>query len=213
MKINLEILDAAYIYAKDEIAELYTKELVPKMAIRRRLTRASKIAVYLASKIGYENQRIVYGSSFGELHATENILNSLQSKEPISPTQFQNSVYNIPVSYLSMLSNNTNEIITISSGDKTSQDLLKAGAVKAMDGDEIILMVIESLNIKAIGDVNNCVDQLECGVALRVKVSDEFKTIEFDKTNDLKLPNSTVVLFNIAKQFDKTNKNIIEVEF
>lgn len=210
MKINLEIVDAAYIYAKEEIDELNTKELVPKMATRRRLTRASKIAVYLASKIAYNNERIVYGSSFGELYATENILETIAKQEAISPTQFQNSVYNIPVSYLSMLSNNKNEIMTISSGDKTSKDILKAGAIKSMDGDEIILMVIESLNINAIEDLNSCVDHLECGVALKVKLTTQQKNLEFDSLNELKLPSSTVEMFNIAKKCSET-KNIIEV--
>lgn len=211
MKINLEILDAAYIYGQKEIEDLQTKELVPKMATRRRLTRASKIAVYLASKINYQDERIVYGSSFGELYATENILETIAKKEPISPTQFQNSVYNIPVSYLSMLSNNQSEIITISSGDDTSKGVLKAGAIKAMDGDEIILMAIESLNIKAIEDVNKCVDHLECGVVLKVRLSDKPSTLKYDNTNDLALPSSVVMMFNIAKNIGNTN-NIIEVD-
>ena len=50
MKINLEILNAEYIYSPIQIDELNTKDLVPKMITRRRLTRASKIAIYLANK-------------------------------------------------------------------------------------------------------------------------------------------------------------------
>jgi len=211
MKINLEVLDASFIYAKDSIENLNTKELVPKMVTRRRLTRASKIAVYLSSKIDYTNQRIVFGSSFGELLCTENILNSINNQEQISPTQFQNSVYNIPVAYLSILSNNTNEIMTISSDDKTSMDVLKAGAIKALDGDEIILMVIEALNIKAIKEVNACIDYLEAGVILKVKLSNKDKTIDIKNTNQLKLPNSLIQMFNIAKDFDKNKQNIIEI--
>ena len=38
LKINLEILDSAYIYAPKVIDDLHTKELVPKMLLRRRLT-------------------------------------------------------------------------------------------------------------------------------------------------------------------------------
>jgi len=211
MKINLEVLDASFIYAKDSIEDLNTKELVPKMVTRRRLTRASKIAVYLSSKIDYTKQRIVFGSSFGELLCTENILNSINNQEQISPTQFQNSVYNIPVAYLSILSNNTNEIMTISSDDKTSMDVLKAGAIKAMDGDEIVLMVIEALNIKAIKEVNDCIDYLEAGVILKVKLSNKDKTINIKNINELKLPNSLIQMFNIAKGFDKNKQNIIEI--
>ena len=170
MKINLEILESAYIYAPREIDELYTKELVPKMITRRRLTRAAKIAIFLADKVSFEHGRIVYGSSFGELGPTANILNSINTKEPISPTHFQNSVYNTAVSYLSMLNNNKNEIMTISSGDKTSLNILKLGAIKALDGDTLLLLATETLNIDRIEEVNSCIDFLECGVALIVKV-------------------------------------------
>lgn len=211
MKINLEILDAAFIYGETEIEELNTKALVPKMAIRRRLTRAAKIAMYLTSQIDYNNERIVYGSSYGELQATENILNTINEKEQISPTQFQNSVYNIPVAYLSMLSNNTSEIMTISSDDKTSEDVLKAGAVKAIDGDELILMVIEAMNIKCIEDVNDCIDYLEAGVILKVKLTKNEKTIELSDSNELNLPNSITKLYNLAKDFNKEQQSIIEI--
>lgn len=212
MKINLEILDACFVCGEKEIEELHTKELVPKMVFRRRLTRASKIAIYLASKIKYENQRVVFGSSFGELHATANILDSINQKVPISPTHFQNSVYNTPVSYLSILSNNQNEIMTISSGDDTSKAVLKSGAIKAFDGDDLILMVVESLNIPKIDQVNNCIDYLECGVALRVKETQKEATLNVDSSNDLKLPRSCVELVNIAKVFDREKENIVEVQ-
>jgi hypothetical protein len=212
MKINLEILEASYIYGKDSIEDLNTKALVPKMATRRRLTRASKIAIYLASKVTYDNERIVFGSSYGELPSTENILNSINKKDQISPTQFQNSVYNIPVAYLSIISNNTNEIMTISSDDKTSLDILKAGAIKALDGDEIILMVVEALNIEATKEVNNCIDYLECGIILKVKLSENEANLQVTENNNLRLPNSTVHLYNLANSFDKYKKNIVEVK-
>lgn len=211
MKINLEIVEAACVYAKESIEDLNTKALVPKMVIRRRLSRASKIALYLSSKVSYTDERIVFGSSYGELPSTENILNSISKKEPISPTQFQNSVYNIPVSYLSMLSNNTNEIMTISSGDKTALNTLKMGAVKALDGDEILLMVVEALNVDAVKQVNKCIDYLECGVALKVRVCTQIPTLQIKNNNTLKLPPSIVALFNLAKDFDKSKKNIVEV--
>lgn len=211
MKINLKILNASYIFHQKSIKELDTKKLVPKMTTRRRLTKASKIAIYLASKIDYKNERIVYGSSYGELLATENILLSIEQKEHISPTQFQNSVYNIPVSYLSMLSNNTNEIVTISSDDKTSLNVLKAGAIKALDGDEIVLMVIETLNINGAKEINNCIDYLECGVALKVKASNEKANLKISDMNSLRLPPSTALLYNIAKEFRST-ANIVSVK-
>jgi hypothetical protein len=211
MNINLEILDASFIYDKNDIKELNTKELVPKMVTRRRLTKSAKIAIYLDSQIKVDKQRIIFGSSYGELKSTQSILSSINSKEQISPTVFQNSVYNTAVSYLSMLKGNTSEIMTISSGDITSLNILKAGAIKALDGDEIVLIVTEVLNIDHIEDMNKCIDYLEVGVALKVKVTKEEKTISVDSTNNQKYPLSVIHMLNIAKSFDKAKQNIVEI--
>jgi len=212
MTINLEILDSAYVYAPKEIEELNTKELVPKMMVRRRLTRAAKIAIYLADKVSFSNGRIIYGSSFGELSATANILNSINSKEPISPTQFQNSVYNTAVSYLSMLNENTNEIMTISSGDNTSLNILKSGAIKSLDGDTLLLLATETLNIEKIEEVNSCIDFLECGVVLKVRITEEEATIDLNNINNgVKTPKSLDHMLNIAKSMHMDKQNIIEV--
>ena len=210
-KLNLEILDWSFVYDKNQIEELNTKELVPKMVTRRRLTRAAKIAIYLASQVNYSNERIIFGSSFGELLATDTILNSISDKEPISPTHFQNSVYNTAISYLSILSGNDNEIMTISSGDDTSKNIFKSGAIKAIDEDELLLMGIETLNIPSISEVNKCIDYLECGVAVRVKITDEKANLQLDATNNLKIPNSLLELYNVAKSCENGRKNIVEV--
>lgn len=212
MRINLEILESAYVYAPKEIEALNTKELVPKMVTRRRLTRAAKIAIYLADKVSFLNGRIIYGSSFGELSATANILNSINSKESISPTHFQNSVYNTAVSYLSMLNENENEIMTVSSGDYTSLNILKSGAIKALDGDNILLLATETLNIDKIEEVNSCIDFLECGVALKVRFTEEEATINYNNINNTdKTPESLNHMLNIAKNIHNNKSNIIEV--
>jgi hypothetical protein len=212
MKINLEIVESAFIFAPEEIADLNTKALVPKMLFRRRLTRAAKIAIYLADRVNFERGRIVYGSSFGELLSTANILDSIEKKEPISPTAFQNSVYNTAVSYLSILTSNHEEIMTISSGDNTSLDILKVGAVKAMDGDTLLLIATETLHIDRIEEVNHCIDYLECGVALKVKVSKEAATINLAAhTNDENFPRSLLHMIHITKACSDNQPNIVEI--
>lgn len=212
LKINLEILESAYIFAPEEIDDLQTKALVPKMLLRRRLTRAAKIAIYLADKVSFEGGRIVYGSSFGELPATAIILNSIKAQEPISPTHFQNSVYNTAVSYLSMLTANKNEILTLSSGDNTSLNVLKAGTIKAMDSDTLLLIATETLNIDHIHEVNKCIDFLECGVALKVKISKEEPTIDLTTiSNDERFPPSLTHMIHVAKSFRDDQPNILEL--
>ncbi len=211
MKINLEILNASYLIDEKEIQTNKIKELVPKMVFRRRLTKASKIFIELMNNVEFSKGRIMYASAFGELNATANILNSILNKQLVSPTDFQNSVYNTPVSYASILHENSSELLTVSSGDNTSQKLLKLGAIKALDGDEILLVAIETLNIENIEEVNNCIDFLECGVALKVKYTQEEANMNLEMCSE-KISNSLKELYYIAKYFNKNSKNIISVE-
>ena len=212
MKINLEILSATYLFASEEVDDLRTKELVPKMVFRRRLTRAAKLVVEAVDKVNFENGRIIYGSAFGELKASANILSAILNEEMISPTDFQNSVYNTAVSYLSILKNNKNEILTISSGDKTAEKILKVGAIKALDGDEILLLASETMNIKNIEQINKCIDTLENVVALKVRVSKEKATINILNQNNSKYPESISQMIEIAKDYDENKQNIIEIQ-
>jgi len=212
MKIKLEILSASSICAKQEIEDLHTKILVPKMVTRRRLTRAAKMAIYLADHVSFTQGKIIYGSSFGELPATANILHAIQKEEGISPTHFQNSVYNTAVSYLSMLHENKEEILTVSSGDNTSEKVLKAGAIKALEGGTFLLLVTETLNIDAIDEVNTCHAHLESGAALKVRLSTETPTIDIKTLPvDKHLPASVQLLYALASTIKTTQKNIIEV--
>ena len=211
MTINLEIISAAYLTANEAVEDLNTKALVPKMVLRRRLTRASKLAVELIDKTGFENGRIMYGSAYGELPATANILQAILEKSGISPTDFQNSVYNTPVSYASILSGNKSEILTVSSGDNTSNRLLKISAIKALDGDEILILGTETMNIEGIEAVNHCIDFLETAVALRVKVTQEEANINLQEL-DGNYPESMKLLLQIAQSLNSDQKTVIEVK-
>lgn len=211
MKINLEIIDAAFLCDAEQIDNLKTKELVPKMVFRRRLTRASKLLIELMSTVGFKEGRIIYGTGYGELLSTSNILKAISDNSGVSPTDFQNSVYNTAVSYASILSKNTSEMLTVSSGDETSLKVLKVGAIKALDLDEILLVVTETFNIDNIDEVNSCKNLLESAVALRVKVTKKEANLFYEEGNlDVNVPKSISHMFKIAKEFTP-NKNIIEV--
>lgn len=212
MKINLEILSASYLFGEKEVEDLNTKELVPAMILRRRLTRASKLIIELMANVDFKEGRIIYGTSFGELLATSNILNAILKNDILSPTDFQNSVYNTAVSYASILFKNTSEILTISSGEETSLKVLKVGAIKALDEDEILLVCCETLNINNIEEVNHCIDFLESAVALKVKISKEKATINFENMQNNSYPKAIEHILHIAKNFKNDTKNIIEVE-
>lgn len=212
MQINLEILSSAYLLGEQNIDTLHIKELVPQMMVRRRLTKAARIAVELHSMVEYFNGgRIICGSAFGELETTANILNAIKDKQPLSPTDFQNSVYNTAVSYLSILYHNQNEILTISSGDKTSLNILKAGALKALDGDTLLLFCFETLDIPHIEQVNRCIRYLESGVALVVKRTNAPVTLKLEKSQLVGIPNSISEMLHIAQQAKTLEHTIVEI--
>lgn len=213
MKIHLEILSSAYLLGETSIELPRIKELVPQMMVRRRLTKASKICVELLNRVEhFEGGRILCGSAFGELETTANILNAMKDEQPISPTDFQNSVYNIAVSYLSILYHNHNEILTLSSGDKTSLTVLKAGALKALDGDTLLLLCFETLNIPNIEQVNHCIRYLESGVALVVRVTEAKATLSLQKSELKGIPQSISEMLYIAQNAPKLAPVIVEVE-
>lgn len=212
MKVNLEILSSAYLLDEKSIELPRIKELVPQMMIRRRLTKAAKIAVELLNCVEYfEGRRIICGSAFGELETTANILNAIKNEEPLSPTDFQNSVYNTAVSYLSILYHNQNEILTLSCGDKTALNVLKAGALKALDGDTLLLLCFETLNIPNIEQVNHCITYLESGVALVVRVTEANATLSFQKSELAGVPNSISEMLHVAQNAPARERAIIEI--
>ena len=173
-KVAIDIISAAKIYAPIKIEDLEDKRLVPKMMLRRRLTRTTKIMLFLADKCAFEGGKIVYSSTYGELQASAGITSSILHKEPISPTLFQNSVYNTAPSYFSLLNKDKNEIITLSSGRKGSLEALKTAALQALiSQEEVLCIACESLDIENINQVNSCAKYLESGAAVILKIADD----------------------------------------
>jgi hypothetical protein len=167
MKMNFMIKAVAKVTAEESCENLDEKRIVPKMMLRRRLTRSARIMVYLADACGFSEGAVVFGSAYGEMQATADIVGAIAAREPISPTAFQNSVYNTAPSYFSLLHGNKEEILTVSSGDDTSANVLQTGALQALIRDEEVLLVCcEAINIPNIDEVNDCADYLESGVAL-----------------------------------------------
>jgi len=173
VKVAVNIISAKKIYAKQKIDDLNEKSIVPKMMMRRRLTRNAKIMLYLADSCGFRNGKIIYGSAFGELGATVGITDAILNKTPISPTLFQNSVYNSAPSYFSLLNSDKDEIITLSNGMKTSKDVLKCAALQSLiSGESIFCVVTESLDIDRIDEVNNCAHYLEAGAGVILQIAE-----------------------------------------
>ncbi len=172
--VALKIVSSAKIYAPTKIETLDEKRLVPHMMTRRRLTRNSKVMLYLSDKCGFEGGKIVYGSCYSELEETSKIAQAVLTKGLLSPTSFQNSVYNTAPSYFSLINKDKDEIITISSGMKTSLDTLKTAALQALvSGERVLCVAIECINIKNIEEVNRCTEYLEAGAAVVLEIADD----------------------------------------
>ena len=182
MKMNFMIKATARVAAHESCEDLDEKRIVPKMMLRRRLTRSARIMVYLADACGFSEGSVVYGSAYGEMQATADIVGAIAAKEPISPTAFQNSVYNTAPSYFSLLHGNREEILTVSSGDDTSTNVLQTGALQALvKEEEVLLVCCEAINIPHIEEVNSCADYLESGVAVTLVPTDREANIEVVK--------------------------------
>ena len=213
MKINLKILSSHFVSAQEKCDNLEEKILVPKMMLRRRLTRSSKIAIYLASKVSYTKERIVFGSAYGETKATIDIIDAIYNKTLLSPTAFQNSVHNTPVSYLSILSENTSEVVTVSDLFDTSLSVLKTGAVKALKKDKILFMCVDAFNIDKVDELNKCnVSELESGVAMMVEVSNEKANIFLENEKFKDISPSLLQMLEIHKKATSIQNPIVEIE-
>lgn len=212
-KINLKIISASFISADEKSQELDEKRLVPKMMLRRRLTRGAKIAIYLASKVGYSNERIIFGSAYGEVKATVDILQAIYHKTLLSPTAFQNSVHNTPASYLSILSENQSEVTTVSDLFDTSLSVLKTGAIKALRGDKLLLLNVDAFNFEGVEEINRCgVTKLESGVALMVEVTEEEANISIENQKESEISPSLWQMLEIYNKSQKLENPIVEIE-
>jgi len=170
--IALNIVSSAKIYAPTKIDNLDEKRLAPSMMMRRRLTRNSRVMLYLADKCGFKDGKIVFGSCFSEIEETAKIANAILENSMLSPTSFQNSVYNTAPSYFSLINKDTDEIITISNGMKTSLDALKTAALQALvSGEKVLCICSECINIKNISEINRCTEFFEAGVAVVLEIA------------------------------------------
>lgn len=209
--VALKIVSSAKIYAKEKIEDLEDKRLVPKMMMRRRLTRNAKVMLYLSDKCGFTGGKIVYGTCFSELEETAKIANAVLEKRLLSPTSFQNSVYNTAPSYFSIINNDEDEIITVSTGMKTSLEALKTAALQALVSKQRVLCIcVECINIKNIQDINRCTNYLESGVAVVVEIAKSSEgTVAVENQKTRGIIDSLQDLMSVAKMHESGKDKIL----
>jgi len=213
MKMNFVVKSTAKVACEGKCESLDEKRIVPKMMLRRRLTRGARIMVYLADACGFSEGRVVYGSAYGEMQATADIVGAIDANEPISPTAFQNSVYNTAPSYFSLLHKNKNEILTVSSGDDTSRNVLQTGALQAVtSGEEILLVCSEAIDIPNIEEVNSCTDYLESGVALTLVPTTSEADTEVEKYEHKGYAPSLWAMLDVVRACESKEGAVIALE-
>lgn len=210
-KVALKIISAAKVAAPKSIEDLDEKRIVPKMLLRRRLTRNAKVMLYLSDKCAFDGGKVVYGSCYSEIKETVVISDAILNKEPISPTSFQNSVYNSAPSYFSLVHQDRDEIITISSGMNSSRDALKTAALQALvSGEKILCVATECLNVKNIEQVNRCTTYLESGAAVVVEIdNDTTDACEIQGNGDRGILQSLQDLFKVVNMYENNQKKIL----
>ncbi|MFT5835696.1 MAG: hypothetical protein ACI9RG_000589 [Sulfurimonas sp.] len=212
MKINVEIIKKALIHHPLQIEKLNEKELVKKMMIRRRLSRNSKILVYLANECEFKTGRVIYGSAYGELGDSVKILEAINAKEMVSPTTFQNSVYNTAPSYHSIVEGNTDEITTLSSGDNTSYTVMQEGALALHKSDEVFVCTTEAMNFDGVDILNKCKNELEYGVAFVIKKTMDEANIIVKSNSRVGVPKSIEWMQSLYDLCESNGRCIIEVQ-
>jgi len=211
MKVAVNILSAKKVYGLNKIDDLEEKRIVPKMILRRRLTRNAKIMLYIADKCGFKNGKIVYASAFGELQATAGITEAILNNTQISPTLFQNSVYNSAPSYFSLLNEDRDEIITISSGMKSSKDAIKTAALQSLVSKQSVLCVAsECLNIENIDEVNSCTKYLEAGAGAVLEVTQDLdNAVDIKDLKDDGVIDSLQDLISLVNMFENGERKVL----
>ena len=212
MKINVEIIQQALIHHPKKIESLNEKELITKMMIRRRLSRSSKILVYLADACAFTQGTMVYGSAYGEILDTASILESIRDEESVSPSAFQNSVYNTAASYHSIIHQNSAEILTLSCGGETSYRVMQQGALTLLKEDEVFVACVEAVNFEGIKSLNSCFMELEYGLAFRLKKTDKKANILMQNQAQHGVPNSLLWMKNLYDLCQMQENPVIEIE-
>jgi len=212
MNVNLKITACAFIDADTRSSDLDEKRIVPKMMLRRRLTRGSKILLYLSDVCNYSDGAVVFGSAYGEVEATASIVHAINDDITISPTAFQNSVYNTPVSYFSLHHKNASEILTLANGDETSRDVLQTAALQALYHKEIFCVVVEAFDIEGIDDMNSCNAKHEMGVAFKMEITQEDANIELRDSTCKNLSASLRHMKNLFDDSEKTENPIVRIK-
>jgi predicted hotdog family 3-hydroxylacyl-ACP dehydratase len=126
----------------------------PPPRLPSRLRRRASLLINMVAEVGAQAAEqggaslatvpLVVGSAFGELATTIDILRDIEGDGMVSPAQFQASVHNSAVGYLSIAHENRVAATSIAAGDDTvAMVLLEAMTLLALRGGQVLAIVAD----------------------------------------------------------------------
>ncbi|RKE34642.1 beta-ketoacyl synthase-like protein [Paraburkholderia sp. BL23I1N1] len=111
--------------------------------VRRRLSTLSRVALKVAHDcVAQDEVRVVFASRHGELRRTTDVLRTISTGEPVSPTAFSLSVLNAMTGVFGIARGDRSAASAISAGAETlGYALLEAYAQHATQPDSPVLLV------------------------------------------------------------------------
>ena len=165
---------------------------------RRRLNFLSKIFFHVVNKCEptAREMPIVYGSRYGELPRTINILKSLGQEELISPTDFSHSVHNTPVALYSIFTKNHQPMNAIAAGeDSLMATIIETAALFHTEKKDALLVFVEDKMPEPYTQPNPEEAIHSYGIALLVSADNPQFTLSWQKKGTQQNPKLQIASF------------------
>jgi hypothetical protein len=185
---------------------------------RRRLNSLSKIFFHTVNicEPNLKDQPIVFGSRYGELPRTVNILKSLGIEELVSPTDFSHSVHNTPVALYSIYTKNHQPANAISAGEDTLMaTILESVSLFHIEKKDVLLVFGED-KLPEPYTQPNLEDAIHAyGLAILVSSTNPKITLTWQKNAPMKTPRLQIPTFmeGLFKPSEEFNLNAFGHEY
>ena len=140
------------------------------------------------------------------------LLEAIKNSDMVSPSAFQNSVYNTAASYHSIVQGNTSEILTLSCGNETSYNVMQQAALSLLKEDEVFVCVVEAMNFDGVDSLNKCANELEYGISFMLKQSEKEANIIVENKIQKGVPASLSWMKNLYDLCENKDSCIVAIE-
>lgn len=176
---------------------------------RRRLNSLNKIFFHTVNicEQNIKDKPIVFGSRYGELPRTVNILKSLGAGEIVSPTDFSHSVHNTPVALYTIYTKNYQPANAISAGEDTLMATILESASQFHSEKKDVLLVFAEDKMPEPYTQSNLEEAIHAyGLAILISSTNPKVSLTWQKNGPRQKPRLQIAAFmeglhNPAKEF------------